>query len=221
MNIKTIIWDIDGVLIWHHPSEPMYDWRYKMAHTPILDAWEKFQKTQYWSSCLSGQESKTLQQFLKFLHKNDLPKDDAETMVDMWLEGNLIPNIPAIKKLRQFKNAGYRCALGTNQDCLRKPYLQRWLKKNGLHTLPVFISSEIGAAKPQARFYTAIEQSLHTRPANTILIDDTLSNILGAKKNGWHGLHIHDAYKMTPELWEDFYLPDFFTEEGTQAAMKM
>ena len=79
--------------------------------------------------------------------------------------------------------------------------LLRIFENNGLHALfeQLFISSDIGAVKPQAEFYEYIITSLGHRPEEMVMIDDLEHNIEGARACGLKAI----LYKTPDQLKRD------------------
>lgn len=65
-----------------------------------------------------------------------------------------------------------------------------------------FISSEIGFAKPDARFFQFVEASLQAGPREILLVgDDRLADFAAAKAIGWHAILIdRDAGVAAPDV---------------------
>ena len=53
----------------------------------------------------------------------------------------------------------------------------------------IFISSEERLAKPDARLYQRVTERLGVAPAETVLVDDFVANIDGARAAGWQTIH--------------------------------
>ena len=201
MTIKAVIWDIDGVLIWNHP-DPHKDWRQKLIEKDVLLAWEGFQKSELWEACLRDEHKNTRDAFTDFLRSENITLYvDSNAVIDSWLRYNVIPCEPSIQKLLAFAERGYECVLATNQDGLRKPYVERFLKEHGLENLKRFVSCEIGVAKPDAAFFETVQHALKLAPEELILLDDTYKNIEGAQKSGWRVQHIDDRFREIPSQW--------------------
>lgn len=201
-KIKTILWDIDGVLIWHHPSDPSKDWRKNIACKDMLLLWEEFQRSLYWERCLRDHRIDTRVCFQKFLsHKGRDESDDFHTVVDIWLKHNSKICKPALLKLKELQTQGYECALATNQDGARKSHITHWLEQYNLHTMPRFISCDLNHAKPDSEYFRHIENALGRNPEELLLLDDTHKNIIGAQKAGWSAIHIDERYKLKPSKW--------------------
>ena len=63
----------------------------------------------------------------------------------------------------------------------------------------VFWSAQLGARKPDERFFRAIEEQLKLPPAQLLLVGDDLENdYLGARSAGWHALLLVRDRKTVP-----------------------
>ena len=54
-------------------------------------------------------------------------------------------------------------------------------------------SCELGACKPERRFFDRLRDRLGLDPARTVLVDDAARNVDGAVATGWHGVLHRDA----------------------------
>lgn len=60
--------------------------------------------------------------------------------------------------------------------------MERWIPSEHM-----FISSEIGYAKPDIRLFRYVEQKMHLQLETTYYIGDSFQNdVVGAKNAGWH-----------------------------------
>lgn len=201
MTIRTILCDIDGVLIWHHPYDPSKDWRKELEDKEILELWEMFQHSSTWQSCLRNSLMDTRDCFRDFLAARDIDPSRAQNAVDIWLEHNTAPCEPALQRLGQWQKDGLECAIASNQDGLRKPCIENWLDAHGLGELPRFISCDLQAAKPDAVYFFYIEKALGRKPSELMLIDDNKENIDAALEAGWEAFHIDESYRLSPSKW--------------------
>ena len=76
--------------------------------------------------------------------------------------------------------------LGTNQESYRTNHIKNLV---GQYFNGCFASHEIGHIKPSPEFFKYIENFLHLKPEELLLVDDTLANIKAAKALGWHVYH--------------------------------
>lgn len=202
MSIKTIVFDIDGVLIWHHPSDPSKDWRRHLLPSDMLALWEEFQKSADWRRCLRDASLDTRRCFYRHLdRRGQLDRRAADRVIDTWLTYNLVPCRPALGKIKEWQASGFTCAIASNQDGLRKRRIERWLRKHALDTFPCFISCDVRTAKPDTDYFRHIEISLGRKPEELLLIDDTPENIAAARKAGWSSFLIDESYRLSPFKW--------------------
>jgi putative hydrolase of the HAD superfamily len=53
----------------------------------------------------------------------------------------------------------------------------------------VFVSTELGHAKPSERFYAAVEQRLNARPDEILMVgDDEINDVIAPRSAGWQAL---------------------------------
>jgi 2-haloacid dehalogenase len=64
----------------------------------------------------------------------------------------------------------------------------------------VTVSSQIGLIKPDPAIYRHHEVAFHLNPDATLLIDDSLRNVEGAKAVGWSALHFTDPAHLRVDL---------------------
>ncbi|WEX87827.1 HAD family phosphatase [Sinorhizobium garamanticum] len=69
-------------------------------------------------------------------------------------------------------------------------------------TLPrgVTVSGDVGLIKPEVAIYRAHAKAFDLEPAATLLIDDSMANVEGARTAGWHAVHFTDAEKLKVDL---------------------
>lgn len=80
------------------------------------------------------------------------------------------------------------------------------------HAAQCFISSEVGFAKPDARFFQFVQALLQARPDQIMLVgDDHVADLAAAKAVGWHAILIdrdtsaaaHSAIRRLTDLTQD------------------
>jgi HAD superfamily hydrolase (TIGR01509 family) len=185
-----IIWDIDGVLIWYHPANPALDWRAKITDRLMLDLWEDFQKTVLWQSCLTDTSQDVYAAWGQYLDQENQNTKEAAEIVNIWMAYNTEFNQPALDCLKKFHAIGIPCAIASNQDAKRAALVVDLLRNEGLGDLPVFISSQMGVAKPDPVFFGRIEQELQQSGENIIFLEDNAENIVAARERGWQTFQV-------------------------------
>lgn len=63
-----------------------------------------------------------------------------------------------------------------------------------------FLSYKLKVAKPDERFYIALENATGKKGSDIIYIDDRQENIDGALKRGWDGIMFDSAKKVIPKV---------------------
>lgn len=197
---KILVWDIDGVLIWHHPNDPTKDWRRTMIRENLLEPWEWFQRSDAYRACLRDDRLDPRAALEKFLGRDSA---SAARMIDIWLTGNRVPATKGIQHLKMLRDMGYECAIASNQDGLRAQWIDQWLESQGLGDIPAFVSCRIGAAKPEPRFFELVQNALRQRPGDLLLFDDLPVNLEAAQGCGWN---VFQVRLETPEAWPE--IPD-------------
>jgi FMN phosphatase YigB (HAD superfamily) len=196
---RIILWDIDGVLITHHPGNPAMDWRRALLDRGWLEIWEEFQKSACWNACLTDRGRDVHIEFAAFIRSAGIAGIDTAAIIGHWLEGNGQPSMPALQRLKDLCRAGYSCALASNQDGLRAGRLAAWLAAQEIGSLPCFFSCDIGAAKPDPAFFRNVESRLGVAGDTLVLLDDRPENVVAACAAGWTARHIAPDF-----AWHEF-----------------
>lgn len=86
--------------------------------------------------------------------------------------------------------------------------LSKWVPENYM-----FVSGELGIAKPDIRIFQQVEEVMQLDKANTYYIGDSFTNdIIGAKRAGWQAVWVNR--RNHPILSEE-YLPDYVIDPTT------
>lgn len=196
---KIILWDVDGVLVWHHPDDPTLDWRKALVENDWLPIWEMFQKTHLWQQCLTNPEEDVFLVFSSFLKEKNLNDTIAPKIINHWLESNIVANQDALDCLERLVAENCVCGIASNQDARRAVKIMSWLRLKGFADIPLYISCDIRVAKPQSNFYKYIERQ-HPDFRHFVLLDDTRDNVEAAIVAGW------ESHQVTPDFsWDELY----------------
>ncbi len=108
------------------------------------------------------------------------------------LDSNLLT---AIRSLRP----RYKTALLSNAwDNLRQALEQDWQIADAFDEM--FISAELGLAKPDARIYHLALERLGVAPSEAVFVDDFLDNVAAAQQLGIHAIHFRNPAQALGEL---------------------
>ncbi len=176
--IRAVLFDCDGVL-----QRPANDWAGRFGE-------------------LTGLEGERLEQLLADVSDAEQPVLDGsdaygprlQAVLDRWalttpaqdllhVWQDLVVDEAMLDGVRDLRAQGLRCALGTNQHRERGAYMRRALGYERLFE-PVVISSEIGAAKPQAAFFEHAVAALGLPAHQVLFVDDVAANVEGARSVG-------------------------------------
>ncbi|MFO8036413.1 MAG: HAD family phosphatase [Anaerolineales bacterium] len=95
----------------------------------------------------------------------------------------------------------YTTALLSNAwDDLREVLTEVWGIADAFDR--IFISAELGLAKPGDEIYQHVIQELGTHPGEMVFIDDFPENVQGARENGINAIHFRSREQALGELRE-------------------
>lgn len=179
--VKTVIFDLDGVLITTGP----FTQHLAREHGITPDQVRPFFARDF-PACLVGQaDLRTC--VTPWLVRWGWP-GDADTFLEFWFstERPTEEDLRLLAIVSRLRAAGLPCALATNQERHRLAYLRTRL---GFATRfdHIFASSELGHAKPHPGFFAAVEARLApVLPEELLFFDDRPENVAAARARRWH-----------------------------------
>lgn len=185
--MKLLCVDIDGVVVLGRAGDGAH-WstdmeRHLGINRAALSA--HFFKP-HWAEIVTGQ--KPLRPALEDALKQIPNAPSAEDLIEFWFRTDAAPNAPFLSALAAQKGA-LRCVLATNQEQERSAFLWNDLGLSQYFDA-IYSSGDIGAAKPDARFFAAIEEAEGAAPEEIGFLDDSAGNIAAAKARGWRTGHV-------------------------------
>lgn len=115
------------------------------------------------------------------------PHLTSQILTDYWFRKDAILDQALLDDLAALRTGGMRLHLATVQEHERAAYL--W---NDLNLRDRFdamhYAADLGCAKPDPRFFAAIEARTGYVPAQLALLDDRIDNVAAAQAAGWRGL---------------------------------
>jgi len=119
-------------------------------------------------------------------------RGSIDDLTAFWFRAEHVVCAEALECVRALRNHGHTCVLGTNQEKHRAAYLRHEM---GLAKEfdRVFVSSEIGEAKPDRAFFRRIEEQLQVRADDLCLVDDSAQNVGAARSAGWSAIWYRDV----------------------------
>lgn len=193
--IRGIIFDLGGVLI-DNPNPEMMLYYAELLHVTKENFIKSFSlfNTDWSKGKLS--EKVLWDKLAKNLH---VPKPHG---MSLWLDGYL----PAFHKkegvfslVKKLKQKGYRTALLSNTEVPIMNFIrsQHWTDFDAS-----IYSCEVGLVKPDVAIYNLTLQRLHLKPEETVMIDDRMTNIDGAKKIGMHTILFIDRDSLKQSMFQ-------------------
>jgi HAD superfamily hydrolase (TIGR01509 family) len=95
----------------------------------------------------------------------------------------------------------YTTALLSNAwDDLRPLLVDFWKIADAFEQ--IFISGEMGMAKPDPAIFQEVVKRLEVDPEEIIFVDDFIENVEAARAAGWNAIHFHSREQTLAELAE-------------------
>ena len=199
MSIKVVIFDLGGVLVRTEDRAPRATLGLRFDKTYIeMDRIVFGNKS---SGRASRGEISANDHMKNVMRSLALPETDEaiQTFYDEFFGGDKM-DYAIIDYLRSLQ-PNYTTALLSNAwDDLRGLLIDKWAIDDAFDE--IFISAEMGVAKPDARIYEMVLKKLSVAPDETVFVDDFIENIEAARELGMHGIHFQDVEKAMGELKE-------------------
>jgi putative hydrolase of the HAD superfamily len=180
LAINTILFDADGVVQYATPSR-------RAIWTEILrgrdDAVDDFARALFEveRACYQGRGD-----FLAALPALLAQWNCAGTIDDLLRAWTAIRvDAEVVQLIATVRASGVLCCLATNQEPFRRRYMFESLDYDAVFD-EQFYSCDLGVAKPDPRYFTAILQRLGRSPQDVLFIDDIEANTRAAASVGVH-----------------------------------
>ena len=196
MSIKTVIFDLGGVLVRTEDKGPRTALGLRFDKTYLEMDKIVFNKSSYRASI---GEITAYEHWQFAMRSLDLPDSEIESFYAEFFGGDLV-DYTIIDYLRTLRSdSKYTTALLSNAwDDLRDLLINKWGIDDAFDE--IFISAEMGIAKPDERIYKIVLEKLSIAPEEAVFVDDFIENIEAARKLGMHGIHFQDASVAMAEL---------------------
>lgn len=117
------------------------------------------------------------------------------------------------KLLNEAKSQGLTLGIITNgptehqSNKIKQLKLTDWVQKDN-----IFISDELGIAKPNIEIFRVVEQKMGIDRENSYYIGDSYRNdVVGAKAAGWHAIWVNRRNHVIPTNTD--YLPEYIIDD--------
>jgi putative hydrolase of the HAD superfamily len=113
-------------------------------------------------------------------------RSSVDEFVSQWFQTEHVSDGRVLALVDNLRRSGILCALATNQERYRLEYLRQQMGFAD-HFDAIFGSAEIGAVKPEIRFFNSVATALGVTPPEVLFFDDHQGNVNGARSAGWDG----------------------------------
>jgi putative hydrolase of the HAD superfamily len=197
MSVKVVIFDMGGVLVRTEDRAPRVNLglRFDKSYAEL----EKIVFANKSSGCAARGEISAREHLLHVMRTLGLPETDEaiEHFVDEFFRGDEVDweMIDYIQSLRP----RYKTALLSNAwDNLHEILGKKWKIADAFDE--IFVSAEMGVAKPDPKIYEMVLAKLGVAPVETVFIDDFIENIEAARKLRMQGIHFQGVGEAMVEL---------------------
>lgn len=207
MNVKGIIFDVDGTLL---DSMPVWknvglDYLRSVNVEPKEDTEERLRSMSLYDAAVYYKEECHVPVSVEEIINS------INSMIEHFYmnEEALKPGVAQM--LDTFYNAGIKMCIATATD---RYLIEASLKKNGIDRYfeKIFTCNEVGAGKENPLIYDMAAKYMGTDKSNTIIFEDALYAITSAKNAGYTVIAVADKQAGDPEVIRN--MADYYMEEG-------
>ena len=199
MTIKAVIFDMGGVLVRTEDREPRtaLGLRFDKTYSEIDEAVFGVSTSQQ----ASVGEITTQAHMRSLMRTFGLPETDEaiKDFRDEFFGGDVVDH-EMVKEIDALRPKFTTAIMSNAWDDLRGFLEDTWQIAYAFDE--IFISAELGVAKPDPKIYEMVLEKLGFAPEETVFIDDFLHNIAAARKLGMHGIHFQSKEQAMGELQE-------------------
>lgn len=195
MSIRAVIFDLGGVILRTEDQTPRAKLVERLGisreqmYYHVFDSPSAQQATVGKMSAVSHWEA--VRQALGLS-----PEEFPSVMEDFWAGDRLDTDL--VSEIRLLRPR-YKTALLSNAwDNLRQALERDWGIADAFDEM--FISAELGLAKPDSRIYRLALERLNVAPPEAVFVDDFLDNVIAARQLGIHTVHFRNPAQALGEL---------------------
>ena len=194
MSIKAVIFDLGGVLIRTEDKKPRATLGLRFGKTYAEMDKIIFGKSAYQASIGKITEREHWQSIMRIFN---LPDTEIESFYEEFFGGDLV-DYTLVEYIRSLRPRYATALLSNAWDDTRGLLKNRWQIDDAFDE--VFISAEIGIAKPDARIYQYALEKLGVVPEESVFVDDFIENIKTAQALGMQAIHFQDIDGVMDKL---------------------
>lgn len=195
--ITTVIFDFGGVLVRTEDRLP----RAQLAESHAL-SFQELEGLVYRSPTA---RKATVGEITADAHKSTVleslgfPPGAFEDFGDQFWGGDQLDEV-LIDFIRGLQEEYTTALLSNAWDDLRPLLVSNWKIADAFDH--IFISGELGLAKPDLKIYQEVVKQLAVKPGEIVFVDDFIENVEAARTAGWNAVHFRSREQALAELAE-------------------
>lgn len=192
--ITTIIFDLGGVLLRTEDRAP----RTRLAERLGI-SFKELEGHVYGSREVMRGEISAESHMKAVMKKLGLPEENVKEFGDEFWGGDRM-DTKLVDFIRDLRGDYTTVLLSNAWDDLRHMLVHVWKIADIFDH--IFISAEMGLAKPDPEIYQTVAAELSKDPAGLIFVDDFIENVEAAREEGWNAIHFRSREGALAELAE-------------------
>jgi putative hydrolase of the HAD superfamily len=200
---RTILFDVDGVLIHGYHTRPELQRRWDehlledLGIEPRVFK-ERFIFDVFVKKVLVGKMG--LVEALDVVLPQLGYRGPTQRFVSYWLEHDSHLNDELIEVARRLKRTGAQLYIATNQEHVRAQWLWQTLRLGEVFD-DMFYAARLGVMKPTPQFFAEVEHRLGPRGEPPLFFDDSPDVVAAARKAGWEAVAYDGIADCTSHPW--------------------
>lgn len=181
--IKAIVFDIGGVLIGLDLERCIHAFQDNLGFYRITELLDPCHQKGMYGELEAGRLAPShFRQLVLAESRPGSRPEQVDASMSQLLAGMDLRTVSAVKELAQ----RYPLYLASNNNPISMPFCLKMLQDNGLGEVfqGQFISCDLKLMKPSAAFYQAVVQGIGLPAEEILFIDDSLTNVEGARAVG-------------------------------------
>ena len=197
MSIKAVIFDVGGVLMRTEDKEPRAALGLRFGKT--YQEMDKIVFGNKSSAKASVGEISARNHWENIMRSLSLPDEGIDNFYAQFFSGDAVDYV-LIDYIRTLRPRYTTAIISNAWDDLRDIIVSKWHIDDAFNE--IFISAEIGIAKPDVRIYEYALEKLNIVPEEALFIDDFIENIETARNLGMQGIHFQESSTVMAKLQE-------------------
>jgi epoxide hydrolase-like predicted phosphatase len=196
MTIKTIFWDIGGVLERTEDPAPraaladQLGWPVSELSRVIFGHVDDYRIQR---GLITLEEH-----YANLAEALEIPTSRVDSVLDAFFGGDRL-DLALVDHIRALRQEYTTAVISNYMPVLRDKITNLWQIGDAFDVLVV--SSEVGVMKPDPEIYRIALEKTSTPPGQGVFIDDFIENVEGARRAGMRAIH----FKAAPQALEDLH----------------